>query len=255
MTNKTRNRLSKVMAFSCALAIIGSLAYFTDRVDNSGDPFNVSISEEPSIKIVPTDPNPENDDPTHVPDEDPGKEIEYIWGNNNPDTIGEFVEPGDITDLSYEISNGGTGAMDVRETFVLTTDKVMSTTSPEFRLLTETVKDAYGAYTNDPSVPGVEVLAVENIESGTKITYSVAPFVLNGTVEKVTGGVESKVLEHKLVFDKYASNAFQNTTCTVDYLVEVKQHTNDGPVGGWSNLLTAKTTIGGEEIQTVPLAQ
>lgn len=261
MMNSTKSRkkiIGLTAAVCAAIMAVFSLAYFTDIVGNTDEPFDIAIAEK-NIEIVPTDPI--NPDPGHTPDEDPGKEIEYIWSNNNPDTIGKVVEPGDHATLDYNIENGGPGAMDVRETFVLHSSVPMSDWAqyeaavtanggadpvdkyaPEYWLFKAATADANGAfgYYGSAKIDGV---TVTKIDSQT-YKFEVPPFILNGTSEQVTGGVDSKELKYELVFDKYARNDFQASNVKVDYLVEVKQHTYDDATKGWAELATVQIKLG-----------
>ncbi len=260
MMNTTSSR-KKIIGLTAALCVacmaVFSLAYFTDIVGNTDDPMHIGIAEK-NIEIVPTDPTP---DPGHTPGDDPGDEIEYIWGNNNPDTIGKLVEPGDHTVLDYNIENGGPGAMDVRETFVLHSSVDMSDWeqyeaavkanggvdptdkyAPEYWLFKAAEADANGAfgYFGSSQIDGVKVTKID----AQTYKFEVPSFVLNGTSEKVTGGVESKELKYQLVFDKYARNNFQASNCQVNYLIEVKQHTYDDPSKGWDELASVDIQMG-----------
>ena len=261
MMNSTKSRkkiIGLTAAVCAALMAVFSLAYFTDIVGNTDEPFDIAIAEK-NIEIVPTDPI--NPDPGHTPNEDPGEEIEYIWSNNNPDTIGKVVEPGDHATLDYNIENGGPGAMDVRETFVLHSSVPMSDWAqyeaavtanggadpvdkyaPEYWLFKAATAGANGAfgYYGSAKIDGV---TVTKIDSQT-YKFEVPPFILNGTSEQVTGGVDSKELKYELIFDKYARNDFQASNVKVDYLVEVKQHTYDDATKGWTELATVQIKLG-----------
>lgn len=256
---KTANSRKKIIgltaAVCAALMAVFSLAYFTDIVGNTDDPMHIGIAEK-NIEIVPTDPTP---DPGHTPDpDDPGKEIEYIWSNNNPNTLDKIVEPGDNAVLDYNIQNGGPGAMDVRETFVLHSSVPMSDWAtyethvangtsadkyaPEYWLFQAATADLNGAFSYDSAtdIAGVKVTKIDD----QTYKFEVPAFILNGTSEKVTNGVDSKELKYQLVFDKYARNNFQGSKVEVDYLVEVKQHTYDDPSQGWTELAVVEITLG-----------
>ena len=269
---KSRKKIIGLTAAVCAaLMAVFSLAYFTDIVGNTDDPMHIGIAEK-NIEIVPSDPI--NPDPGHDPDPDPGKEIEYIWNNNNPDTLNKLVEPGDHATLDYNIENGGPGAMDVRETFILHSSVPMSDWTqyeaavtanggndpvgkyaPEYWLFQAATADANGAfgYYGSTQIDGVKISKIDD----QTYKFEVPAFILNGTSEKVTGGVDSKELKYELIFDKYARNDFQGSKVEVDYLVEVKQHTYDNPAEGWSELMTVqielgKTANGVNNVMTVP---
>lgn len=268
MTKKNNRKIIGVMvALSLACATVFSLAFFTDLESNLADPMKIGIAEK-NLEIVPTDPTP---DPGHTPDEDPSTEIEYIWTNNNPETIDKPIEPGDIVDLDYTIENGGPGAMDVRETFVLHSTVALSDRdmydaavkanggadvadkyAPEYWLFKAATADANGAfgYYGSTQIDGVKVTKIDE----QTYKFEVPAFILNGTSEDMSavGGVDSKDLQYKLVFDKYARNQFQGSTVEVDYLVEVKQHTYDDPSKGWTEIATVDITLGTVPVKAVP---
>lgn len=274
MMNNTKSRkkiIGLTAAVCAALMAVFSFAYFTDIVGNTDEPFDIAIAEK-NLEIVPTDPI--NPDPGHTPEEDPGDEIEYIWNNNNPETLKDVVEPGDHATLDYNIENGGPGAMDVRETFVLHSSVPMSDYeqyeaavkanggadpankyAPEYWLFKAATADANGAfgYYGSTQIDGVIITKIDD----QTYKFEVPAFVLNGTSEKVTGGVDNKELKYQLVFDKYARNDFQASNVKVDYLVEVKQHTYDNPADGWSEVASVSLTLGQSasgdvKVQAVP---
>ena len=242
---KTRKRTSVLLMVAVALVMtIGTLAYFSDYDTNLDAPLQVK-ADDASIIIRPDDPNvtPENPD-------NPGEEIEHIWEVKNPEETGKPIAPGDHADLSYVLNNDGNSAIDVRQTIVLTSTEAMDLNNPQFRLFEDAHKDTLGAW-----VGGVPV-KVESISAdGKTIVYKIAPFVLSGAKDVVEGAPTSKALAYHFVFDKYATNEFQADKCTIDYLVEVKQHTNDGLTSDWSNVVELENfTLGGQSVSVVPAA-
>lgn len=242
MKKSFRKRIISLVAVACVFASIGLVcAYFTDYDSNLDSPFEVTADEN-AIVIEPTDPEV----PTPEYPDDPGKEIEHIWEVKNEDKA-DLIAPGDSRDLSYTLNNKGNSAIDVRETIVLTSTEDMNTTSPEFRMFLDATADKYGAMVGG-TVVSTEVISARSIK------YTIAPFVLSGAEETVAGAAKSKDLSYIFVFDKYASNAFQADKCTIDYLIEVKQHTKDGPTGGWTELADVTLTLGTENLKVVPKA-
>lgn len=242
---KTRKRTSVLLMVAVALVMtIGTMAYFTDRDTNLDAPLQVK-ADDASIEITPTDPVVTPEYP-----EDPSEEIEHIWEVKNPDVTGKPIAPGDHADLSYVLNNTGNSAIDVRQTIVLNSTEAMDVNSPEFRIFIDAHKDTLGAW-----VGGVPV-EVESISpDGKSIVYKIAPFVLSGKKDVVEGASASKALAYHFVFDKYATNEFQADKCTIDYLVEVKQHTNDGLTSDWSNVVELENfTLGGQAVKVVPAA-
>ena len=242
---KTRKRTSVLLMVAVALAMtIGTLAYFSDHDTNLDAPLQVT-ADNASIVIRP-------DDPTVTPDnpDNPSEEIEHIWEVKNPDVTDKPIAPGDHADLSFVLNNDGNSAIDVRQTIVLNSTEAMDRNNPQFRLFADAHKDTLGAW-----VGGVPV-EVESISAdGKTIVYKIAPFVLSGAKDIVEGAQTSKSLAYHFVFDKYATNEFQADKCTIDYLVEVKQHTNDGLTSDWSNVVELENfTLGGQAVSVVPAA-
>jgi len=225
-----------VLGLTLLLAIAGAFAYFTDRVDTSA---TVSVDDN-SVDIT--------TDPVDPDDPDPKPEYEdnltYKWSVVNAEALANF-NPGDKVDLSYVLENSGSQAIDVRETFFITSSEALTEASPEFRLFKDAIQDQAGAW------DGQEVVSVELIDANT-IKYSVAPYVLSSETEQITDRPVKVNNEYNLIFDKAAKNAFQAATCQVEYLVEAKQHTEDGPVGGWTVVETATIEFGGSQINAVP---
>ena len=243
MKKTFRKRIITLVALACIFASIGLVsAYFTDYVTNVDSPFEVTADEN-AIIIEPTDPEV----PTPEYPDDPGKEIEHIWEVKNEDKE-DLIAPGDYRDLSYTLNNKGNSAIDVRETLVLTSTEDMNINSPEFRLFLDATADKYGA------MVGGTVVSAEAI-SARSIKYTIAPFVLSGAEETVEGAAKSIDRTYIFVFDKYASNAFQADKCTIDYLIEVKQHTKNGPTGGWTEVADVELTLGTETLKVVPKAE
>jgi len=124
--------------------------------------------------------------------------------------------------------------------------------TPKMWLATADANGAFGYY-GSTQIDGVNITKIDN----QTYKFEVPAFVLNGTSEKVNGGVDSKELKYQLVFDKYARNDFQASNVKVDYLVEVKQHTYDNPAEGWSEVASVSLTLGQSasgdvKVQAVP---
>lgn len=238
-------RKIKNMKFSGLLALalvftllVGSLAYFTDRVSK-----DASFSTIKGGVIITPDPDEPDPDPDH-----PEKKLSTKWANVNATALANF-NPGDKLDLSYKLANTGELAVDVRETFVITSSKPMKDGAPEFRLFLAATQDASSkAYT------GKNVVTTEKKIDSTHYMYTITAYSLPGSDETVTGISASSVDKtYQLVFDKAAGNAFQGATCTVDYLVEAKQHT-DGGDADWVTAATGNLTLGGQAVKAVPAA-
>lgn len=241
----TKKKLTAVIAVMTVVTlIVGSFAYFTDREEAKATITSGKASD--IIKVTP--------DGTEKGSEDPGSSLEDLWEKNNPDEK-NFIEPGDDVDLGYTLTNIGDGDIDVKETIIITVKDskgaALNLTAndpdydPEYRLFQEANPDANGAI--DGVVGPLNVTSIEQI-SANQIKYTLTGF----TLEKG----KSVDLDYVLVMNKYAGNSFQASTCTVDYLVEMRQHV-DGidPDAEWGTMRTAEIKFASyEEYSVVPAA-
>ena len=109
-------KISGLLALAMVFVLlVGSLAYFTDRISK-----DASFSTIGSGVVIDPDPDPDNPDP----DPDPNK-LSTKWANANAEALANF-NPGDKVDLSYKLANTGELAVDVRETFVITSSKALT---------------------------------------------------------------------------------------------------------------------------------
>ena len=242
MSKNTVSQLTKILAIACCLTLlVGSLAYFTDRVNQTATANTVTAGIQPQQDpdVTPDDPDP--DDP-FTPPADPDDYLTEWWAYLNSKAIVNF-NPGDKMTLSYILVNSGDTAMDIRETFVITSGETLSAT-PEFRLFNTISKDAAGA------TDGEAVVADESRIDDTHYKYVVPTYTLSSTSETVDSNPTQLGREYYLVFNKLADNDFQGVTCTIDYVVEAKQHTD--PDTAWKDVATGTLTIGGQTINVVP---
>lgn len=222
-------KLSGMLALAMAVVLlVGSFAYFTDR-----------ITTDATVSTTGADITTDPDDPTYEDD------LTAKWAAVNATALANF-NPGDKVDLSYKLANTGELAVDIRETFVITSSKPMSDTTPEFRLFIAAAQDAAGAW------DGTNVVVTEDKIDSTHYKYTISSYTLSGSDETVTGSTAKDVNKtYQLVFDKAAGNAFQGATCTIDYLVEAKQH-SDGGSADWTTAATGNVTLGGQSLSAVP---
>lgn len=231
---KLTGLLALAMVF---VLLVGSLAYFTDRISK-----DASFSTIGGGVVIDPDPDPDNPDP----DPDPNK-LSTKWANVNAEALANF-NPGDKVDLSYKLANTGELAVDVRETFVITSSKAMKDGAPQFRLFSTVSQDDAGANVGD------NVVVTEKKIDATHYMYTITAYSLNGSDETVTGVTATSMDKaYYLVFDKTADNTFQGATCTIDYLVEAKQH-SDGGNADWVTAATGSLKLGGQTVSAVPAA-
>lgn len=262
-----RNRISKILALCLALClVIGSLAYFTDRVEvaASADSGNVQIESTAFAGA-----NADN----ILVDRD---------GNNN-------LNPGDVRDLTFTVSNEGSKAVDIRHTIKLTAtdsaDQALALTAidgqAEFDIykagdVTYTAKAGYVLAANAKPVFSsdsvVDTLGSSRTLDGNTITYHFADTTLLGKdgvdnaerVETADLTADSDVegfidvndtkdavtYKYVLVFRDTSLNKFMNSGIQIDMVVEAKQHynTNDS----WAKVAVQSFTSGNLTLVAAP---
>lgn len=234
MTSRVFSNKKTLLLFGLALmlGVVSMFAYFTDRVATNA---TVTVAEK-SADLT-TDP----DDPNHTDD------LSGKWAEVNAEALANY-NPGDKVDLGFALQNSGSQALDVRETFFITSSVDLTEASPEFRLFKDAVQDAAGAWDGD-NVVDVELI------NGKTIKYSIPAYVLSSEDETIDAAPVEVDKTYELIFNKAAKNVFQAATCKVEYLVEAKQHSEDGPAGGWTTLETAEIQFGGQNVNVVPERQ
>ena len=210
---------------SGALLLVGSMAYFTDRVDTS------ATATAGTVDIALTE---------------------------NWQDIENF-NPGDIADLSYSIYNVGNKSVDVREKMVVKSSVSMTDGEQvEFEIYNraDVTQKSSGAYVPNP---GAEPIASGEdrvlSDDGTYVIYSLDEYVLNGTgegAETEDGVTETqKDMDYVLVFKNSSKNAFQGANVSVELLAEAKQHRNTDS-SDWATVATESVTIAGGSVNAVP---
>ena len=253
MSTNKKKVLSYAAAGMAGVSILaGTLSYFTDRettdatIKTSGsDKPAVEIITSPDTSVLPDDPSlPPFEDPT--PD-DPSDDLTNWWEYLNTKATANF-NPGDKMTLTFDMVNSGEMALDVRETFIVSSTEPFSS-APEFRLFTSYEQDGNGSHI------GEEVVVQEERIDDTHYKYTIAPYILNSETEAVDGQADTELnRKYYLVFDGTAGNDFQGAVCTVDYVAEAKQHSLDGN-NDWIEAATAQLTVGGQALNVVPDAQ
>lgn len=250
MTINKKKALTYAVAGMASVSLLaGTLSYFTDREATNASS-RTSGWDRQAVDITPTaDPSILPDDPGKSPFEDPtpndpSDNLTNWWSYLNATAIANY-NPGDMMTLSFNMVNSGELAVDVRETFIVTSTKPLSQ-APEFRLFSSYYEDANGAHF------GEEVIVKEERIDATHYKYTIAPYTLSSRDEVIQGHTATQLdRDYYLVFDGKASNAFQGAKCTVDYVAEAKQHSLDGN-NDWVKAATAKLTVGGQNMDVVP---
>ena len=225
MANKTHFPKRALCALLAIIMLFGaSFAYFSDYATSqaNGTAGTVALSMDSNINLLDAE----------------GRDI---------------LNPGDMRDGSFEVTNEGNKSVDVRTTIVLTAQDYAgnpvtftgdATTQSEYDLyLREDVEYVEGR--GYMPKEGAQPLQVKSIDQDT-ITYILPEYSLNGNsdnydeVETVDGVNEfTHVNDFVFVFKGESGNEWQDSSVQLDVLVEAKQHENTQ--AGWD--IVAKETI------------
>ena len=235
--SKSKRAISVLLLFSIlATLLVGTTAWFTDRTSASADGTAGTLT----IKL--------DDSGINLLDAD-GKDI---------------LNPGDMRDYKYTVTNTGNKSADIKETITLTAyDKNgnalnLSDTQSEFEIYNAAdVKfvENRGYMPND----GAEPLQVKSLADNI-ITYEIPVYTLNGSTtysdnqREIEPDVDSDThaSDYVLVFKGAASNAFQAAVLKLDLVVEAKQHRNTENVL-WSEVATSTHILSnGNQVAVVP---
>lgn len=246
----TISKLNALLALTLILVLlVGSLAYFTDRV--TGDA-TATTMDKTSLDIVPEpDPDADPDDPTKKPEDyvdptpdNPDDDLTNWWLYLNTRAKVNF-NPGDKMDLSYILVNKGKLAVDVRETFIITTSLPLTATQ-EFALFSTFQTDSAGANTGLTSAGTMTKI------DDTHYKYTPPQFTLSSDTETIGSAPKQFKCNYYLIFNALSGNTFQGAKCTIDYTVEAKQHTEGNLPADWVTAATATMTLGGQTTAVVP---
>lgn len=219
---KSRKTIAIVIAVISVLSMmVGSLAYFTDRVQATATATAGSL------------------------------ELQLSAINTSKATN---FKPGEGVTIDFTLSNIGNKSADVLETLVLESSVPMSATT-EFELYaaSDVTLDANGVVTSIES--GAQPLQVRSINTErTQITYKIPEFILDGSGENAeteTGSKgASKESSYVLVFRVHAGNNFQKANVTIYYEAQAKQHHNTNS-NAWRVLQNQTITFAGNSTQSV----
>ena len=224
-----KNNLLKALSCLLAVAILFgcSLAYFTDyaTTSTSGTAGTVALSMDSDINLL------------------------------NADGM-DIINPGDMRDGSFSVTNEGNKSIDVRSTIVLTTvsntgyDLAFTgdaTTQSEYDLYLASDVELVEGYGYQPK-DGAQPLQVKSVDGNT-ITYVLPEYSLNGNSDRydeveTIDGVNAFSYDYDFVFvmKGSAGNEWQNSAVSIDVLVEAKQHENTN--AGWDIVAHENVSIG-----------
>lgn len=225
------------LGLAAALALGGSLAYFTDReaVTAEGTAGSLDITVENKTDLT----------------------AENAGGQN-------LLNPGDRKPVGWVVSEKGNKSADIRTTITLTSDIPMTTTEKpaEFEIYNaddvEEKKDEKNNSLGFAPKAGAEPLTEREISTdGKTITYKPAEYSLNGDTmsgvdaeEDIKDAGNSKESKYVLLFKQGATNAFQKANVTLNVLLEAKQHRNTD--GKWGDIAKETYSINGKDTLVVP---
>ena len=184
----------------------------------------------------------------------------------------DILNPGDMRDGSFSVTNEGNKSIDVRTTIAVTAvDHAGNAIDFTGSATEQSEYDLYAAedvelVEGEGYAPkaGAQPLQVKSI-NGNTITYVLPEYSLNGNSDKydeveTIDGVDTFTQDNEFVFlFKGASeNKWQASGVSIDVLVEAKQHENTG--AGWDIVAQENVSIGainqsavkGENVITTP---
>lgn len=224
-TSKNKKRALAMGALAGLMAISGTFAFFTDRMESSAS------ATAGTVDLA----------------------LDANWSD-----VANF-NPGDMANLGYTITNEGNKSVDVRERIVLKSDVAMDTaTQAEFEIYraADVEQDAAGACVPkagaEPITTGEDRVVSAD---GTSITYELDQYTLNGvgtSAEEEDGiSATSNESEYVLVFKGAADNDFQGANVNVKLVAEAKQHRNTDD-NTWASVATEQIQAGGIDLNVVP---
>lgn len=240
MNKSTKKKIGAIgLVFALCISMLATFAFFTDRETHAAG------ATAGNINLVWTD---TSDDAAYgTADQDNTKDA--VWGTASaPGTIAsDIINPGDLFDMGYKLTNTGNKSIDVKQQLVLTSSVAMTADAEEYQLKIGTGSaDEYQTLT--PTVSN----------GGKTITYTLPEIVLTGTQEADTAstGIEgNKAIvgatgidyDMYLEFSRDAANAFMGSTVSVDLDIQAKQHRNttDTDWVDWNSYETGYEQIAG----------
>lgn len=231
-TNK-KKLLTAIAAGMTALGIliVGSIAYFTDRVSEN------TAADVGNLQISLTDLSVKTDD---------------------------VVAPGCIVPMMYTINNIGTLALDEREKIALsvfeedgTTPVELSTSPSEFEIYESSdveMVTGKGYAPRSGAVPiGTRTTEGFTGSGSNRIIYQIEQSTLNGSDKELSTVEKSLSRDYVVLFKGESSNTYQNVTVKIDILVEAKQHAYTSAYDNdWTQLQSKSVSFNAGDQNVVP---
>lgn len=214
-----KKHVNVIISLICVAALtVGSLAFFTDRIESS------ATAEAGTLNL----------------------ELEGITASKTAD-----FKPGEGIELSYTLSNSGSKSADVLETLVIASNMEMTegANPAEFEIYNAsdvTLVDGVATIATDAEPIPVRTMSADKKQ----ITYAIPQFVLNGVGNnaEIEDGVTntSKSGSYVLVFSASAGNNVSGAELTLYYEAQAKQHRNTNN-DTWSLIKSETVSFAGND--------
>lgn len=147
------------------------------------------------------------------------------------------LAPGDKLDFSYEITNTGTEAIDIRETYYILSFRPQTSPTLEFAMFGSVIPaNSEGSYT------GTAALTPHNLDGdGRLYSFTSEPYTLSGSNEIIDGAASVKRSERYMVYNRFAGNRTQGETIVIVTTLGYKDHSDDE----WQPSITETVIVGG----------
>lgn len=231
--NSKKRKIARIAsgALAACMLMVGSFAYFTDRVSTnaSATAGTVTLHLTDNINLLDAD----------------GKDI---------------YNPGDMRTADFAVENTGNKSVDVRSTIKVTSTEAMDTAAAqaEYELYNASDVELVEGKGYAPKAGATPVADRTISDDGKVITYDIPDYVLNGNEnlaeQEMEDGIntDSHDYNYVLVFKGASANKFQNSGVKLDVLVEAKQHRNTS--AGWEVVAQESYTAGSINQDAVPAA-
>lgn len=221
-----------ILCLAVFFLLTSSIYALTIMRDSDSNPlddlFLFGNSKESSFGFQITDPTGLSSDP------ETALSNQFKYANQNK--LFNIV-PGDKLNFSYEISNTGTEALDIRETYYILTFIPQSSPNLDFAMFgSVALASSANAYV------GTSALTPNKLDSeGQLYSFTSEPYTLSGSNEIIPGAPSQKSRERYMVFNYFAKNKTQGETIYIITTLEYKKHASDE----WESSITETVISGG----------